>query len=300
VTTQSVDPNLKDPYTLEAATWIEHELFSNFGLRTGFVWRGERQLRQRVNVNQPYSAFSVPVVIPDPGPDGVRGSADDGANIAGYNLDAEHSGLTPSYLMTNVPGAETSYKTWEVTGTKRMSSRWSAMASYAKTWSRSFGSINSNASQFFGQTVRQDWLPITPNDLINANADGTMNTTDWQVKMSGTYEAPMGFRVAPFLRVQSGQNYGRTLLASTNYGSVRILAEPMDSRRQDDIVVFDTRVEKALKTPGGATAALFLDLYNILNANPNQSVTWSSGSSFLRPTAIVPPRVMRLGLKVTF
>src|SRR5258706_1328420 len=87
VATTNIDPNLKDPYTLEAATWFEHELFSNFGLRTGFVWRGEDQLRQRVNVNQPYSAFNVPVAIPDPGPDGVRGNADDGANITGYNLD---------------------------------------------------------------------------------------------------------------------------------------------------------------------------------------------------------------------
>jgi carboxypeptidase family protein/TonB-dependent receptor-like protein len=299
VATQSIDPNLKDPYTLEAATWFEQEVFSNFGLRTGFVWRGERQLRQRVNINQPYSAFSVPVIIPDPGQDGVRGNADDGAGINGYNLDADHSGLTPSYRMTNVPGAETSYKTWEITATKRMSSRWSAMASYAKTWSHSFGSINSNQSQFFGQTVRQDWLPITPNDLINANADGTMNTTDWQMKFSGTYDAPLGIRIAPFLRLQSGQNYGRTILATFNYGSVRILAEPMDTRRQDNIAVFDTRVEKSLKT-AGTTAALFLDLYNILNANPNQSVTWSSGSSFLRPTAIVPPRVMRVGVKVSF
>ena len=67
-----------------------------------------------------------------------------------------------------------------------------------------------------------------------------------------------------------------------------------------NIAIFDTRVEKVVKSPGGTTVSFFLDLYNITNANPNQNLTWSSGSSFLRPTAIVPPRVARLGTKVTF
>jgi hypothetical protein len=180
-----------------------------------------------------------------------------------------------------------------------MSSKWSAMASFAETWSRSFGSGSTNSS-FFGNTVRQDWLPITPNDLINTNPDGTMSTKDWQMKFSGTYEAPFGIRVAPLLRVQSGQNFGRTILATTNYGSVRILAEPMTTRSQPNITIFDTRVEKMVKVPGGTALSVFLDLYNITNANPNQNMTYSSGSSFLRPTAIVPPRVARLGVKVTF
>jgi hypothetical protein len=301
VATTSLDPNLKDPYTLEAASWFEHELFANFGLRTGFVWRGERDLRMRQNVNQPFSAFSVPVSIADPGPDGVRGNADDGAAIAGLNLAPEYVGLTPKYVMSNVPDAKANYYTWEITATKRLSMRWSAMASFAETWSHSHGQSSSNNSAFFGTTVRQDWLPITPNDMINtSNALGQMFTTDWQMKFSGTYDAPLGIRVSPFVRVQSGQNFGRTLLATFNYGSARILAEPMNTRRQDNIAVFDTRIEKSVKTPGAPSVSLFLDLYNITNANPNQNVTWSSGSSFLRPTAIVPPRVLRVGTKVSF
>jgi hypothetical protein len=182
-----------------------------------------------------------------------------------------------------------------------MSQSWSAMASFAETWSHSFGQRNnSNNAEFFGTAVRQDWLPISPNDLINASNDqGQLYTSDWQMKFSGTYDARWGIRIAPFLRVQSGQNFGRTILASLNYGSVRMLAEPMDTRRQDTIAIFDTRVEKVIRT-SAQTLSLFVDVYNIANANPNQNVTYSSGSSFLRPTAIVPPRVVRLGLKLQF
>jgi len=40
-----------------------------------------------------------------------------------------------------------------------------------------------------------------------------------------------------------------------------------------------------------------LAFYNLTNANPIQNTSWSSGSSFLRPLAIVPPRVWRVGAK---
>src|SRR6185312_17026763 len=64
--TESLDPDIQDTYTNEAAVWFERELMANFGVRTGFLWRGQRQRYQRVNVNQPFEAFNVPVTIPDP------------------------------------------------------------------------------------------------------------------------------------------------------------------------------------------------------------------------------------------
>ena len=44
----------------------------------------------------------------------------------------------------------------------------------------------------------------------------------------------------------------------------------------------------------------FADLYNIFNTNANQAMTTSSGASFLRPTAITPPRIARFGVKFRF
>lgn len=66
----ALDPNLKNTYTDELATWLNHELFPHFELRTGLVWRGQRQMRQTFNIAQPYAAFDVPVQVRDPGPDG--------------------------------------------------------------------------------------------------------------------------------------------------------------------------------------------------------------------------------------
>jgi hypothetical protein len=71
VATESLDPNLENQRTDEIATFLERELMPNFGVRAGYVWRGVRNQYQRVNINRPYSAFTVPVSVPDPVPTGL-------------------------------------------------------------------------------------------------------------------------------------------------------------------------------------------------------------------------------------
>ena len=42
----------------------------------------------------------------------------------------------------------------------------------------------------------------------------------------------------------------------------------------------------------------FLDVYNLLNTNAAQTLTTSSGTDWLRPTAITGPRVLRIGARL--
>jgi len=292
VATQVLDPNLKDTYTDELAAWFEREMLPNFGVRTGVVWRGERQLAQSYNINRPFSAYSVPVQVVDPGADGITGNADDGRSYTLYNLTPEALALPVVNTYTNVPGTS-NYYTWEITGSKRMSSRWSALLSFTKTWSAA------QNNTFFGTSFRQDMLAISPNDLINTEPDGQVKYTDWSLKLHGTYEAPFGIKISPMLRHQAGANFGRTFTAVLNGGTFRIPAEPLDAHRQDNVNVLDFRAEKIVKL-STISLAPFLDIYNALNSNANQNIIWASGSSYLRPTAIVPPRVARIGMKVNW
>jgi outer membrane receptor protein involved in Fe transport len=289
--TSTIAPGLEDTRTEEIAAWLEHELVANFGVRGGFVWRTERQLYQLLNAAQPFSAFSVPVTVPDPGPDGVVGTSDDGPAIGAWNLAPSFLGLPVRNVLTNVPDASTNYYTWEVTATRRMHRGWSAIASLAYT--RSFAQAN----MFFDTNFRQNPLPITPNDLINTAPDGQEQSSDISAKVTGSWETVWGLKVSPVYRFQSGQNFGRTIVASMNYGSVRIPAEPLNARRQDNVSIVDLRIERATRIRN-ARVSPFIDVYNLANANPIQNTSWSSGSSFLRPLAIVPPRVLRIGAKL--
>src|SRR4029453_8078884 len=169
--------------------------------------------------------------------DGTMSTKDDGPPIQAHDLPSEFASLTQASIVRNVPDANSEYWTWDITATKRFSGRWSLVAGFAHTWNRD------QASGYFGQSVRQNAYPLTPNDLIHAGKDGRYEFTTWSAKIYGTYEGPWGLRVSPFLRHQSGQPFGRTISTRLNYGNVRILTEPIDTRRMDNITILDVRLE---------------------------------------------------------
>ncbi|MBI4478354.1 MAG: TonB-dependent receptor [Acidobacteria bacterium] len=280
VETSTLDPDLKDPYTNEIAAWFERELVPNFGVRTGVVWRGVRQQHAVVNINQPFEAFTIPALVPDPGPDGRIGTSDDRAPVQAWNLNPALLGLRTVTVRKNIPNSDENFYTWEITGTKRMSHRWSLLASFSHTWNR------------------PNVVPLNPNDLQQTDGKGTHKFTDWAAKLHGTWEAPWGLKITPILRHQSGATFGRTFTATLNYGSVTMRPEARNARRNDNVTLVDARVEKVVRLRRTAQVSGFIDLFNMFNANPIQNITSTSGSNFLRPSNIVPPRLLRIGTKV--
>jgi hypothetical protein len=292
---ETLDPNLQNTFTNEIATFLEREVMPNFGVRAGYVWRGVRDQYARVNINRPYSAFTVPVSVPDPGPDGRVGTTDDGAALSAFDLAPEFRGLPVVNMQANVDGGDADYHTFEITGTKRMSNNWSLLASYGYT--KSFDNGNST---YLGNSVRANALPASPNDKINTN-DGRHEYSRHNAKLSGTIRTPWwGISVSPMLRYQQGFPFGRTFSSSLSYGSVRFLAEPFGTRRQDDIIITDVRVEKEIRFASRRSLSGFFDIYNLFNSNPAQNLQWSSGTAFDRPLSVVPPRLARIGVKLEF
>ena len=292
--TESLDPNLENQMTKEFATFIERELMPNFGVRAGYVWRGQFNQYARTNIATPYSAFTVPVTVPDPGRDGRLNTADDGAPIAAFDLAPQFRGLTPVNQTVNFDRGDSEYHTFEVTGTKRMSNRWSLLASYG--WTKSFD----QASAIQGNSIRGNGLVSNPNDEIKTDG-GRFVYTRATVKVNGTWNSPFwDISFSPLVRYQQGIAFGRTFASTLSYGSVRFLAEPLGTQRQDEILVADLRVEKSSKFGGGRDISLFFDLYNMFNANPAQNLQWSSGTSYNRPLSVVPPRLARIGVKLNF
>ena len=289
-----VDPDLENTYTREVSGWIEREVAANFGVRTGFVVRQIRNQRTTSNANQPVDAFNVPVEIPDPGPDGVRGTADDGPALSGFNLNPALIGLPTLSVVGNQKDAHGDYYTWEISANRRMAGRWSMRASVTHTWNWD------HASSYAGNSIRQYSLPFTPNDLINTDRDdGAYAFTNWTGKVMATVEAPYGIKITPMMRHQSGDQIGRIVQFGFNYGSRPVLVEPLNSNRLDNITILDIRAEKVFHL-GGRTVSGFLDVYNITNSNSEFRQIWSSGTSFLLPTTIIPPRVVRVGAKVNW
>jgi len=282
-----LDPNLQDQRTREFATFVERELFANFGVHAGFVYRRIDQLSQSDNLNRPVSAFDQPITVPIPNPDGTF--TPNGPTLQAFNLNPVNRALPVVNFLHNTPGVDDFYNL-EFTANKRMSNRWSVNASYAYRWNKD----NSNA--YFGQNLRVRQDVANPNDAINTDG-GRYVFGLWSAKVYGSIDAKWGLRLTPAIRMQSGQPFARTFLATMNFWSQRLLAEPFGTRQQDNIIVVDTRVEKLLRVAKSRTLSLFIDGYNLTNANPAANINWGSGAAFLNPTTIVPPRLWRFGAK---
>jgi hypothetical protein len=295
---ESIDPSLELSYVTESTLRISRELGATSSVDTGVVWRHERQPFARHDRNRPYDLFTQRVSLVDPGPDAVAGTSDDGRVMEVFDVPSSAETLpASSFVLRNVPAIGSRYLTWDVRARRRLHRRWSLVAGFSYMW------VREHASVYLGQPVRTNTYPLTPNDLINTRPDGRHEFAVWSAQAYGTYEGPWGLRFSPFLRHQSGQPYGRTFLSrGLNIGPVRVLAEPVGARRMDHVTLVDLRIEKRIALGRQRWMALVVDGYNLLNANPEQNISWSSGQTaagqvtFGRPLTIVPPRIARLGV----
>ena len=284
-----LDPNIKAPYTHEAAAWFERQLSEVYGVRAGFVYKTEDDL---INTYIPgrgldvYAANGVPFTFIDNGLDGRRGTADD-RNIDMVGLPSANAAtrFPDTQFVMNLPQFAR-YKTVETSMSKRYSNRWSATIGFGYTWTQDF-----------------------PNDYPQSpNQPGAQDTTGWGFKASGSYDAPYGIRLSPVLRHQSGANYARRLtiaaptglfvtgVTSNNIG-LRTYAEPSDANREDNIWVFDVRAEKTVNLVGRARARLFLDLFNVTNSHASETISRDTGTGYQKPSAILAPFTTRVGLR---
>lgn len=278
----AVDPDLKNPFVRQASLFAERELMPNFGVRAGFVWNGERQAHRGVNASRPLEGYSVPVQAQDPGPDGRVGTADDGGFVTLYDLSPDYLNRAAVNLTTNLPLNQDHF-TWEITGTRRQTGRWSMMASYAYT--------RSHLSALSGGTG------FTPNSLVNTNDGDRLLQTSWQAKLNSSLDLPWTLRLIPIIRYQAGDQFARTFVRNLAYGTATVRAEPFGAQRKPNITIVDIRSEKRFAF-GNRSITGFFDVYNIFNTNAEQDLTIASGASWLRPTLVTSPRVARFGVRL--
>jgi hypothetical protein len=184
----------------------------------------------------------------------------------------------------------------DVTLSKRMSNKWSLVSSFYYNWDRDRGRPQTpNAERFNDETV-----------------------TNWNVKVFGTYQMPWDLQTTASVRHQSGNNLSRDVSVSGGNIANNTVYEAEDNTayRTDNVTVFDTKVERRFRFGTGHAVSVFADIFNILNTNSSNigsqsgtsgrpTVTLADGSrvqvqGFLRPTAIVPPRIFRIGARFTF
>jgi hypothetical protein len=191
-------------------------------------------------------------------------------------------------------GNNASFASYEFEVNKRMSRRFQLLGSFYWT----------------GQHYLLNGVPTNPDQAIN----NYVKDSYWTSHISGTYQAPWHVLISPILRMQQGQPIDRVLnVTGLRVGTQSIVVDPYGSYHYQNIYVFDTRLEKQFIIRERVHLGLFFDAFNIFNTNADQTQSATTGIKtttingtkfseplFLSPTAVLSPRIFRLGVKFSF
>ena len=312
----SIDPNLKDPKNDEIMFAFQRELANNWSLSIDWMqrWFKDQTINQDcfgLPCDQVAStAYQATRVVPDFGPDNIRGTADD-RSLTFYDVKPAYLGKD-TFLHTNC-GNNTSisctqrYKAFEVAVNKRMSNRWQMQASYV--WSKMDGDL---ALDYTDPNNQIDFV-----HLGATSAQGTTTSPDQPhaFKLLGSYQAPWGINLGANFQALSGLPYDRNLSVAFAQGTTNIRVEPRGTYRQDQLRLLSLRAEKGVRF-SGHRASFIAELHNVLNSSAGQNSfgTVTRGNAdqaafdaarktvayFGRVQEIVAPRVLKIGFKFDF
>jgi outer membrane receptor protein involved in Fe transport len=297
------NPNLKEPMSDEFSLSIERELMPNFAIRATGIYSRQQTFRVQNNL-RPYAAYNIPITSPDPGPDGVLGTADDpGASITWYQYPASLAGRQfQQPMLINSPADDQTYKTFEIAASKRFDRRWMLMASYSATkidlphWQNTA----STGNDFTNPGLQVFLATYDPNAEINTR----YNLWEWTGRLDTAYILPAAVQVSANFEHRSGQPWARTVNFRAPAGqpipNIVLRTEPIGAQRLPDINLLHMRVEKAFRMGQGRTLAARLNLFNVTNINTEQSITQLSGVNFGRPGNVMAPRIAEFGVEYRF
>ena len=297
----SVDPNTRIARTREAVVGVQHELMRNVALGVDYIYRKyDRGLTTYTLGYQPGTAgyplssiYTGPVGYTDP----VSGNTGDYYVV---RTGASRPSGAGSITMTS-PNYQV-YNGVDLTVTKRYRDGW----------------------QLAGALTIQDnpqYFPDGSPDFVNPTGltyqDGVSTIARYVLKLNGSYDLPWGLQASGNFNMFQGGTRTLTMNGPGNvYGGINAAGadttisystlefQDRNGFRFGDTKMLDLGLQKRFSV-GPAERyklQLMLDLFNVFNVN--EVLSYSSNNISLpastAPSSIIPPRVLRLGVRAKF
>ncbi len=280
-----VNPDLEQPHTDETSLTIEQELVADMAFRGLVVYKNVAGSYGNVKVLRPYSAWNIPVTRRDPGVDGTAGNADDGGLITFWDFDPKYKGgaFEPTSPVNRNSAHDDTYKGFELTLTKRQSNGWMALGSFQMVKNHVWTGLSATPS-----SPNDEFFPLD-------------NTWDWSGKLMGSYRAPYEITVSALYNFLAGVPRQRTYTFRnvTNATSVTLPLEELGAQRDPNQHVVNIRAMRPIRL-GSTRLSLSMEVFNLFNVNTATTIRYVSSSTYGAISAILPPRVARVGLEFTF
>ncbi len=284
VTNTAPNPDEPQPKSDEWSLTVERQLPRNWAVRATGVYATNFDLRRLAEPLRPRSAYSIPITNPNPGFDGVVGTADDpGTSVTYWEYPAELNGIAFAGT-TIVPAVgRQHYKSIELAGTRRISGGWQAAASF---------------------TATKDDVPFVDEQADNPNTEINTYNTTWETtsKLSGGYTLPFDVIVSATYERRSGtpQAPNAVFSGGKTINNIAINTDPIGTISLPATNLWNMRFAKRFGLGSGHSVEGRFDFFNIFNANFVTSQSTREGPSFLVPSGIILPRILQMGVTYTF
>jgi hypothetical protein len=298
----AIDPSLRRPYADEIHMGAEMPFAHTAVAGIRLFRRDEKRRIAAIDTGVPARDYT-PLVVTDPGPDGIPGTFDD-RQLTVWNQNPATLGQD-RYLLTNPAGLHM-LNTGLVA---EAGSAWRGVTLRASfVAEKSYGPTNPGNAVFENDSGVMGALFLDPNTAINA-ANRTFMDRAFVGKLQAVYRLPAalgGLQLASIAAYTDGLVFARELLVTglaqgPTLVAATVRGSPEGGNRAQYFLNWNLRVGRDFRVPFGNLAAT-ADLMNVTNAGNGIQQSDVTGPNFnLRlPVALQPARYLRLGLRLDF
>ena len=291
--TTNYAPGIRWPYSDEITGGVETQLPGAVRVGAMFYYRTNKDQFADRNLAVPESAYIKHTITIPNGPGGGPGNTNlKPTTVDVWNLPAALASADQT-LRVNAPELDTEYKGIEFTATKRFSSRWQMQAGFT---------IGRNEGGFGGGDLNDPNPRRFPRGIIG-------NDSERAFRLSGSYRLPYDISLAGSMLSNNGYPYvstyslSRAVAATHGITLTRATQTIQLSERGDerfpDVTMVDLRLSRAFRF-GSRSIQPTIDFFNVTNTDTRDNQNSAVGASYLLPTSILSPRIIRVGFSLNF
>jgi hypothetical protein len=294
--------DIKWPYSDETTAGFETQLFGDVRFGTMYYYRTNRQQFGQRNVAVPTSVY-MPFTLTIPnGPGGTLANPVP-MTVTAYNIPTAYTSLNDT-VRDNEDYLDTTYHGVEFTGTKRLSKGWQMQAGL--TIGRNRGGISFATNATSGQSSSIDLndpnITLRPEGIVG-------NDSQVAFRLSGSYILPYDINLAGSMISNNGYPYHSSYSITRAFAATQGVTltrgtqvVPLSDRgdeRFDSVTMLDLRLSRQFRF-GSRSITPQVDIFNLTNADTAVALNTGVGSSYLFPSEILSPRIIRVGFSLNF
>jgi hypothetical protein len=280
--------NVDHPYVDETLLTIEHQLGKDMAIGFDFIDRRFRSLMGLYNMNDDYERVTG---IPNP--------------IGGGDLEVWTLNGDPVWSLTTDNPGYRDYDSLVLRFDKRHADGWQLRSSLV--WTDLKGNVLKNNGYAPELEDR--------NGLVNAFGKMDSSFNEWEFKLSGAVDLPLGIVASGQYTYLSGTYwtpYGdvRSYVDGNFYSGRNVFLTERGSEQLDARNILDLRVGWGTSLSGPLRLELSLECFNALNTDKTLTIenyygryrrdTWTPYSAYGEPLSIEAPRQFRAGVRLLF